>query len=72
MSFKIHGSSRWSKSKDSLARDDRYKALPRDLREKTFRDFVADQRVRQLNTPDRGLNLGRDKIIFLLCLTGAM
>lgn len=41
----INGSSRWSKYKDLLAKDRRYKAVERDARERLFRDFVAEQKV---------------------------
>ena len=43
----INGSSRWSKSKDTLSKDKRYKAMPREHREKLFRDFIAQQKVRK-------------------------
>lgn len=36
---------RWSKTKDSLAGDKRYKALARDQREQIFRQYVAEQEV---------------------------
>ena len=41
----INGSSRWSRSKDSLAKDSRFKAVAKDSREQLFRDFVAEQKV---------------------------
>ena len=36
---------RWSKTKDSLAGDKRYKALARDQREHLFRQYVAEREV---------------------------
>lgn len=40
---RIGPGARWSKSKEALAADARYKALPRDGREKLFRAYVAEQ-----------------------------
>ena len=37
---------RWSKLKEQLAGDPRYKALPREAREQQFRAFVAEAEVR--------------------------
>ena len=42
---KVAAGARWSKTKDSLAGDKRYKALARDLREQVFRQYVAEQEV---------------------------
>lgn len=42
---------RWSKTKDSLAGDSRYKAMHRDQREALFRQYVAEQEVRAANIP---------------------
>lgn len=42
---KTGAGSRWSKSKEALSGDARYKALPRDSREALFRQFVAEQEV---------------------------
>ena len=36
---------RWSKTKDSLAGDKRYKALARNQRELLFRQYVGEQEV---------------------------
>ena len=38
--------SRWSKSKETLSKDERYQAVPREDRETIFRTFVADSQVR--------------------------
>lgn len=38
----VASTSRWSKTKDSLADDPRYKALDRDVRERVFREYVAE------------------------------
>ncbi|CAL5224177.1 g6817 [Coccomyxa viridis] len=40
---KVAAGARWSKTKDSLAGDKRYKALARDQRERIFRQYVAEQ-----------------------------
>ncbi len=42
---KVGPDARWSKTKEALAADDRYKALPRDDRERLFRAYVAEQEV---------------------------
>ena len=42
---KVAAGARWSKTKDSLAGDKRYKALARDQREHIFRQYVAEQEV---------------------------
>lgn len=42
---KVAAGARWSKTKDSLASDRRYKALARDVREQIFRKYVAEQEV---------------------------
>ena len=44
-----HTGMRWSKLKEALAKDKRYKALPRDLRETLFRTYVAEKEARQLS-----------------------
>jgi hypothetical protein len=36
---------RWSKSKELLAGDERYRALPREAREAVFRAFIAEAEV---------------------------
>lgn len=43
---KVGPDARWSKTKEVLAADARYKDLPRDDRERLFRAFVAEQEVR--------------------------
>ena len=42
---KVAAGARWSRTKDSLASDRRYKALARDVREQIFRKYVAEQEV---------------------------
>jgi hypothetical protein len=42
---KVAAGARWSKTKDSLADDNRYRALSRDQREILFRKYVAEQEV---------------------------
>ena len=55
----ISGSSRWSKTKDTLAKDPRYKAVPRDSREKLFRAFVASRIVRAVLSTHRSTQAQR-------------
>ena len=43
---KVGPGARWSKLKEQLAGDARYKALPRESREHLFRAFVAEAEVR--------------------------
>ena len=42
---KVAAGARWSKTKESLAGDKRYKTLSRDQREHIFRQYVAEQEV---------------------------
>ncbi len=37
--------SRWSKTKEALGKDPRYKAVPRDQREQLFRAYAAELQV---------------------------
>jgi hypothetical protein len=48
---KVGPDARWSKTKEVLAADERYKALPRDDRERLFRVYVGEQEVRHLLAP---------------------
>ena len=43
---KVGPDARWSKTKEVLAADARYKELPRDDREALFRAYVTEQEVR--------------------------
>jgi hypothetical protein len=42
---KIGPTARWSKTKEALSSDTRYKAVPRDAREQLFRQYIAEQEV---------------------------
>ncbi|BDA46960.1 Transcription elongation regulator 1 [Coccomyxa sp. Obi] len=44
---KVGPDARWSKTKEALAADARYKELPRDDRERLFRAYVAEQEARE-------------------------
>jgi hypothetical protein len=41
----VASSSRWSKTKDAVGKDKRYKAVPRDQREALFRAYTAELQV---------------------------
>ena len=46
--LKEHGvgsTSRWSKTKEAIAKEPRYKAVPRDQREQLFRVYTAELQV---------------------------
>lgn len=45
---KVGPGARWSKVKETVSGDARYRALPRDAREPLFRAFVAEAEVRAL------------------------
>ena len=40
-----HAAMRWSKLKESMAKDKRYRAMPREQREPIFKAFVAEKQV---------------------------